>query len=91
VWSFWLRNGNYQIPKEKEFSEIIIPTQESQRQKFILHQIVNAGYHALFFGKTGTGKTYITKDFLLNFLIEKLPHFVISFTSFSANTSVTEA
>uniref|UniRef100_A0A672TR52 Dynein axonemal heavy chain 3 n=1 Tax=Strigops habroptila TaxID=2489341 RepID=A0A672TR52_STRHB len=68
-------------------SELIIPTVETARQMFFLKTYVEHNVPLLFVGPTGTGKTAITNNFLLQLPKEKyMPNFI----TFSARTSANQ-
>jgi len=84
MWTFWKSGPEYKIPKDLEFHNVFIPTQDSIRHHYVLKSLVTHNFPCLFYGKTGTGKTVITKKCLLNDLTST---FIITITAFSANTS----
>jgi len=58
VWQNWSQTQPpFIIPKEKAFNDLIIPTNDSIRHNYFLHQNVSNHMHALFCGPTGTGKS----------------------------------
>uniref|UniRef100_A0A8C4VGB9 Dynein axonemal heavy chain 3 n=1 Tax=Falco tinnunculus TaxID=100819 RepID=A0A8C4VGB9_FALTI len=72
---------------EKGVSELIIPTMETARQMFFLKTYVEHNVPLLFVGPTGTGKSAITNNFLLQLPKEKcIPNFI----NFSARTSANQ-
>uniref|UniRef100_A0A672TSR7 Dynein axonemal heavy chain 3 n=1 Tax=Strigops habroptila TaxID=2489341 RepID=A0A672TSR7_STRHB len=82
-WNMWT---DY-ITKEEQVSELIIPTVETARQMFFLKTYVEHNVPLLFVGPTGTGKTAITNNFLLQLPKEKyMPNFI----TFSARTSANQ-
>uniref|UniRef100_A0A8B9BZT1 Dynein axonemal heavy chain 3 n=1 Tax=Anser brachyrhynchus TaxID=132585 RepID=A0A8B9BZT1_9AVES len=72
---------------EKGVSELIIPTTETARQVFFLKTYVEHNVPLLFVGPTGTGKSAITNNFLLQLPKEK---YIPSFINFSARTSANQ-
>uniref|UniRef100_A0A672TTU8 Dynein axonemal heavy chain 3 n=1 Tax=Strigops habroptila TaxID=2489341 RepID=A0A672TTU8_STRHB len=79
-WNMWT---DY-ITKEEQ---LIIPTVETARQMFFLKTYVEHNVPLLFVGPTGTGKTAITNNFLLQLPKEKyMPNFI----TFSARTSANQ-
>ena len=87
LWTMWKQGPEYTVPKDvKSFHDIFIPTADSIRHNHVLSILVRNNYPCLFIGKTGTGKTIITKKFLINDL-EVLGTYRITITAFSANTS----
>jgi dynein heavy chain len=74
------------VPKEvTNFHEIFVPTSDSLRHHYVLATLVANDIAALLVGRTGTGKTVITKRFLLNDLDAST--YRTTFTAFSANTT----
>lgn len=49
---------------EVSFFEILVPTADTVKYKFVLHTLVGAGHNVLITGETGVGKSVVTKDFL---------------------------
>nr|CAI5856319.1 unnamed protein product [Callosobruchus analis] len=73
-----------QIPANAKASELIIQTNDSCCQRFFLKTCLDNDIPILFVGPTGTGKTAIVLDHLLNLPKEKyLPNVI----NFSARTS----
>jgi dynein heavy chain len=69
--------------KNAPFFNLIVPTVDSTRIKFILKAQVDGGYHVLLGGNSGVGKTVIVQDYLLGAGEE----YVHQTKSFSAQTS----
>uniref|UniRef100_A0A8B9DMU0 Dynein axonemal heavy chain 3 n=1 Tax=Anser cygnoides TaxID=8845 RepID=A0A8B9DMU0_ANSCY len=82
-WNLWT---DY-VTKEEQVSELIIPTTETARQVFFLKTYVEHNVPLLFVGPTGTGKSAITNNFLLQLPKEK---YIPSFINFSARTSANQ-
>uniref|UniRef100_A0A8C3CSN0 Dynein axonemal heavy chain 3 n=1 Tax=Cairina moschata TaxID=8855 RepID=A0A8C3CSN0_CAIMO len=82
-WNLWT---DY-VTKEEQVSELIIPTMETARQVFFLKTYVEHNVPLLFVGPTGTGKSAITNNFLLQLPKEK---YIPSFINFSARTSANQ-
>uniref|UniRef100_A0A669PS64 Dynein axonemal heavy chain 3 n=1 Tax=Phasianus colchicus TaxID=9054 RepID=A0A669PS64_PHACC len=68
-------------------SELIIPTMETARQVFFLKTYVEHNIPLLFVGPTGTGKSAITNNFLLQL---PKPTYIPVFINFSARTSANQ-
>uniref|UniRef100_A0A8C3CTF2 Dynein axonemal heavy chain 3 n=1 Tax=Cairina moschata TaxID=8855 RepID=A0A8C3CTF2_CAIMO len=79
-WNLWT---DY-VTKEEQ---LIIPTMETARQVFFLKTYVEHNVPLLFVGPTGTGKSAITNNFLLQLPKEK---YIPSFINFSARTSANQ-
>ncbi len=58
IWQNWSQTQPpFVIPKDKSFNDLIIPTNDSIRHNYFLHQNVVNHMHVLFCGPTGTGKS----------------------------------
>uniref|UniRef100_A0A8B9RU69 Dynein axonemal heavy chain 3 n=1 Tax=Accipiter nisus TaxID=211598 RepID=A0A8B9RU69_9AVES len=79
-WNMWMEY----ITKEEQ---LIIPTMETARQMFFLKTYVEHDVPLLFVGPTGTGKSAITNNFLLQLPKQK---YIPSFINFSARTSANQ-
>uniref|UniRef100_A0A8C8BKI7 Dynein axonemal heavy chain 3 n=1 Tax=Otus sunia TaxID=257818 RepID=A0A8C8BKI7_9STRI len=79
-WNMWTEY----ITKEEQ---LIIPTMETARQTFFLKTYVEHNVPLLFVGPTGTGKSAITNNFLLQLPREK---YIPNFINFSARTSANQ-
>jgi hypothetical protein len=57
-WLHWSETlaAAYRIPNDAAFQEILVPTLDSARYKFLLDTFVGARKPTLFIGPTGTGK-----------------------------------
>ena len=49
---------------ETSFFEILVPTSDTTKYKYILNTLVSNGSNVLITGETGVGKSVVTKDFL---------------------------
>jgi len=57
-WLNWSKTiEKYVPPKDAEFHNIFVPTNDSIRNNYFLHLCIRNGYHMLVCGPTGTGKT----------------------------------
>ena len=54
----------FHYDNQQSFFEILVPTSDTVKYKFVLNTLMNAGYNVLITGETGVGKSVITKDFL---------------------------
>jgi dynein heavy chain len=48
------------------FFEILVPTSDTVKYKYLLDTLMTAGHNVLITGETGVGKSVVTKDFLVN-------------------------
>lgn len=90
MWVNWVKTlpQAYQVPKEASFSEVIVPTSDSIRTSLLMKFIVEKGFHPLFCGPTGTGKTIgIETELKQSFDDEKYIYYSLSF---SAQTSANQ-
>ena len=89
-WIHWLDTmdkSSSQIPANAKASELIIPTNDTARQVFFLNTYLNHELPLLFVGPTGTGKSAITNNHLIQLPKDKyLPNCV----NFSARTSANQ-
>jgi len=88
-WELWTRKiGGFEIPKDAQMHSIIVPTTDTIRQSSLLHTLIGAELHVLFAGPTGTGKTVVIQQELLqNFDRE---HFSCISFAFSAQTTANQ-
>ncbi|XP_055958183.1 dynein axonemal heavy chain 3 [Patella vulgata] len=68
-------------------NDLIINTVETEKQRYFLQRFLTRGKPLLFVGPTGTGKSAITNNFLLNLQKDK---YVINNINFSAQTSANQ-
>lgn len=65
------------------FFEILVPTSDTVKYKFLLRTLVGAGHNVLITGETGVGKSVVTKDFLAT----APDHIVSACVNFSGKTT----
>jgi dynein heavy chain len=65
------------------FFEILVPTSDTVKYKFLLDTLVGAGHNVLITGETGVGKSVVTKDFLAT----APDHIVSACVNFSGKTT----
>ncbi|EAS04067.1 axonemal dynein heavy chain (macronuclear) [Tetrahymena thermophila SB210] len=88
-WVNWTQTvDKYIVPKEGEFHDIFVPTNDSIRNNFFLHKCIQSNNHLLICGPTGTGKT-------VNIINELQQHYFNSeytnlCTSFSGQTQANQ-
>ncbi|XP_062444589.1 dynein axonemal heavy chain 3 [Rhea pennata] len=87
MWTNYITKEEQVISPVAKVSDLIIPTMETARQMFFLKTYVEHNVPLLFVGPTGTGKSVITNNFLLQLPKEK---YIPSFINFSARTSATQ-
>jgi len=62
-WTNQIPDFNYD-PKIN-FFDILVPTNDTVKYKYLLKELIYHGYNVLFTGETGVGKSVIVKDFLM--------------------------
>ena len=79
-----LERGVCRVFRVSQLSELIVPTVETVRQLYFLQKLVGRDSPVLFVGPTGTGKSVLTRHFLL-----ALPkaQYIICCANFSARTT----
>ncbi|NXW28891.1 DYH3 protein, partial [Phaetusa simplex] len=87
MWTEYITKEEQVISPGAKVSELIIPTMETARQMFFLKTYVEHNVPLLFVGPTGTGKSAITSNFLLQLPKQK---YIPSFINFSARTSANQ-
>ncbi|XP_074961219.1 dynein axonemal heavy chain 3 [Phalacrocorax aristotelis] len=87
MWTEYITKEEQVISPGAKVSELIIPTMETARQMFFLKTYVEHNVPLLFVGPTGTGKSAITNNFLLQLPKQK---YIPSFINFSARTSANQ-
>lgn len=70
-----------------QINELIINTVETERQKYFLERCLMQDQPLLMVGPTGTGKSAITNNFLMQLPKDK---FIINNINFSAQTSANQ-
>ena len=72
AWRQWMETIPAYVPDlSLPFSQLIVPTMDSVRYRFILDLLMRNGKHVLCVGPTGTGKTVSIMDTLLNSMPSK--------------------
>lgn len=67
TWRGWMETVPQYVPDlSLPFSQLIVPTMDSVRYRYILDLLMRNGKHVLCVGPTGTGKTVSIMDTLLN-------------------------
>lgn len=54
----------YIYNKDCSFFEILVPTADTTKYKFVLNQLINVGANVLITGETGVGKSVMSQEFL---------------------------
>ena len=81
----------YEVDNKMSFSEIIVPTNDSIRNSYMLNLLLTNNKHVLMVGDTGTGKTININQYLMGqtkVAGKSIPSNIIPLTmTFSANSS----
>ena len=84
----WLETvPQYKIADGTLFGEILVPTMDTVRYTHLMVTLLTQSYYSLFVGDTGTGKSVMIKEKMLNGLPEK---YVPQFMNFSAQTKANQ-
>ncbi|CAD6235446.1 GSCOCG00007903001-RA-CDS, partial [Cotesia congregata] len=88
TWISWMDiNPAVPLSADTNVNDIIIPTNEVSIQKFFMTKLLDRSIPVLFVGPTGTGKSSIVLDNLVNLPKEK---FIQNVINFSAHTSAAQ-
>ncbi|XP_078270493.1 dynein axonemal heavy chain 1 [Rhinoraja longicauda] len=87
-WVDWMVSApEIEITPETNYSDIIVPTQDTIRMSQLLSMLLNNKKPVLCIGPTGTGKTIVISDKLLK---KMHPDYISHFLIFSARTSANQ-
>lgn len=75
---------DFKYSKEIPYFNILVPTQDTAKYKYLLNILVANQVNLLLMGETGVGKSVIVGDFIQNLDKDK---FVFTALNFSAQTS----
>ncbi|RLN55940.1 hypothetical protein BBJ29_006588 [Phytophthora kernoviae] len=100
IWINWMEASGasaFSIPRDAQFTQVLVPTIDSERNAWLLDTLLRHHFHVLCTGDTGTGKSVSIKKKLLSGLNEPAgtsdapPKFAPSiFLNFSAQTSANQ-
>ncbi|KAF4316938.1 hypothetical protein BBO99_00008166 [Phytophthora kernoviae] len=100
IWINWMEASGasaFSIPRDAQFTQVLVPTIDSERNAWLLDTLLRHHFHVLCTGDTGTGKSVSIKKKLLSGLNEPAgtsdapPKFASSiFLNFSAQTSANQ-
>ncbi len=82
-WVHWMNKVTKYEPGDGLFLNIVVPTAETTRQRFILDMHVKAKKGVLYVGSAGTGKTTIIKDFFSTLDKDVVINASINFNSYT--------
>ena len=74
---------SYEYDPQKRFFDILVPTSDTVKYKYVLSILMFNGYNVLITGETGVGKSVVTKDFLAS----TPENIVYAFVNFSGKTT----
>merc|ERR1712054_104810 len=81
-WVDWVDTRDaYVHDKKMSFAEMIIPTKDSIRNKYLLQHLLTNNKHTLMVGETGTGKTINIMEYLTKEMDEKYIPICLSFSA----------
>ena len=87
-WALWLDTvEKSEIDGSLSFAEMVVPTNDSIRNIFLLDHLLTNKYHVMCTGPTGTGKTVNIEQFLKKHVSAKMALII----GFSAQTSANDA
>jgi len=75
--------SDFKFDPERSFFEILVPTSDTAKYKFLLNTLMYNSFNVLFIGETGVGKSVITNDFLMT----AHDNFVSASVNFSGKTT----
>lgn len=88
MWVDWLETvPAYQIDTKYDYTDIVVPTFDSIRMKYLKKLLISNKKHVLCPGNTGTGKTINIEELLTNEMPEEYQSLVLTF---SAQTSANQ-
>ena len=81
-WIPWLETLNKtEIPQGVSYTDIIIPTSDSIRNKYLIKILVKCNKHCISTGPTGTGKTISINELVSNEMGDKYTSFNMNFSA----------
>lgn len=85
TWVHWLSTTpQYEVPNNSSYTEIIVPTADSIRNKYLVKMLIKNSKHVICTGPTGTGKTISINELLSREVGDK---FITININFSAQTT----
>eukprot|EP01135_Chromosphaera_perkinsii_P003004 Nk52_evm26s232 gene=Nk52_evmTU26s232 len=87
-WVGWMDDQpEFKVDLSLSFADIIVPTVDTVRYSYLLHQLITNNQQVMMVGPTGTGKTLTVSSKLMTGLP---PHILTQFLAFSARTSANQ-
>lgn len=82
IWLNWMQTvPSFRIPLEGKVQDLIIPTIDSVRNKFLLSLFIKQKSHMLLTGPTGTGKTVnIINELNINYFNDTCTNLITAFS-----------
>jgi dynein heavy chain len=66
-WKNWHETiAEYKVDVKRSYNEILVPTLDSIRMKWLMRCLLNGNKHVLIPGPTGTGKSAYVNELLVN-------------------------
>lgn len=86
-WASWEDKLSNVSPKGKEFHEIMVPTVDTVRNRFIVQSLMDSGSQVLLVGHSGVGKTVLVDGILIT-LDQNTSSFTINFAAGTQSDTV---
>jgi dynein heavy chain len=81
-WVYWLKTiPEYSVPRGAQFADILVPSVDTIRSAYLLKELSLKQRHTLFVGETGTSKTAVVKDVLLNQMPDNYTPIMMGFSA----------
>jgi dynein heavy chain, axonemal len=84
LWGEMDKLKDWKYDRSVPYFNILVPTADTAKFRFMLEKLVRSGHNILFNGETGTGKSVIVQEYLLTL---NQDHYSFSTMNFSAQTS----
>ncbi|XP_053593796.1 dynein axonemal heavy chain 3 [Microplitis demolitor] len=91
TWISWIDlNTAVPLPADTAVNELIMPTNEVLMQKFFMKKLLERSIPILFIGPTGTGKSSVVLNYLINLPKDKYIENVINFSAYTSAAQTQE-
>ena len=71
----------FELPTDKKFSKILVPTVDTERYSWLLSELIGSGQQCIFVGESGTAKTVTVSAYLTSLDSAKFQQLNINFSS----------
>lgn len=88
---FFGQTDKFAIPRDATFNSIVVPTMDTVRNEYLIHNLVMHGHHVLCTGDTGTGKSVTAKKKLLFGMGPKFSSIMLNFSAQTSANQVSRA